>query len=290
VHTGRFVFSQIVDFVPERDFRRIVAKYNGDYKVSNLSCWDLFLAHVFGQITYRESLSDLEVCLRARQHQLYHLGFRGSMAKSTLADANASRDYRIYEEFALLLINQARTLCADQPSGVDDVEHTIYAIDSTTIDLCLTLFPWAHFRRRKGAIKMHTQLNLCGPLPTLVHVTDGKLHDVNWLDSLVLEPDCFYLMDRAYVDFGRLWRFTQEKAFFVTREKSNFSFYRCHSFPAVGDGIIADQIVRPTGTDPKTNYPGKLRRIVYRDPKKKKAASISYKQLRSTGTNHRATL
>jgi Domain of unknown function (DUF4372)/Transposase DDE domain len=270
VHTGRFIFAQIVDFLPERDFRRIVAKYNGDYKVSNLSCWDQFLAHAFGQLTYRESLGDLEVCLRSRQRQLYHLGFRGSMAKSTLADANASRDYKIFEEFALLLINQARMLCVGQPSGVDGVENTIYAIDSTTIELCLSIFPWARFRRQKGAVKIHTQIDLRGPLPTLVYVSDGKLHDVNWLDSIIYEAGCFYLLDRAYVDFGRLWCIEIEKAYFVTRAKSNFVFYCCHSRPAVGDGILADQIVRPTGTDAKVAYPGKLRRIVYRDPKKRR--------------------
>jgi hypothetical protein len=266
VHTGRFIFSQVVNFFPERDFRRIVAKYRGDYKTSALSSWDHLLALSFALLTFRESLRDLEDCLRPRQQQLYHLGFRGSIARSTLADANATRDYRIFEEFALLLIARARKLCVDDPSGVDELEATIYAIDSTTIDLCLSIFPWASFRTSKAAIKVHTQLDLRGPLPVLVHVTDGKVHDVNWLDSILFEPGCFYLLDRGYVDFERLWRIHQAGAYFVTRAKSNLQFYRCHSHPPQGDGVIADQIISLTVPRSKHDYPAHLRRIVYRDP------------------------
>jgi hypothetical protein len=270
VHTGRFIFSQVVDFLPERDFRRIVAKYRGDYKTSALSSWDHLLALTFALLTFRESLRDLEDCLRPHQQQLYHLGFRGSIARSTLADANATRDCRIFEEFALLLIARARKLCAGDPSGIDELEATIYAIDSTTIDLCLALFPWASFRTSKAAVKVHTQLDLRGPLPVLVHVTEGKVHDVNWLDSILFEPGCFYLLDRGYVDFERLWRIQQAGAYFVTRAKSNLQFYRCHARPPQGEGVIADQVIRLTGFRSKRDYPARLRRVVYRDPETRK--------------------
>lgn len=266
MHTGRFIFAQVIDFFPERDFRRIVAKYRGDYKTSALSSWDHLLALTFGLLTFRESLRDLEDCLRPRQQQLYHLGFRGSIARSTLADANATRDCRIFEEFALLLIARAQKLCAGDPSGIDELEATIYAIDSTTIDLCLSIFPWASFRTSKAAVKVHTQLDLRGPLPVLVHVTDGKVHDVNWLDSILFEPGCFYLLDRGYVDFERLWRIHQAGAYFVTRAKSNLQFYRCHSRPPQGEGVIADQVIRLTVVRSKQDYPARLRRVVYRDP------------------------
>ena len=266
MHTGRFIFAQVVDFFPERDFRRIVAKYRGDYKTSALSSWDHLLALTFALLTFRESLRDLEDCLRPRRQQLYHLGFRGSIARSTLADANATRDCRIFEEFALLLIARARKLCAGDPSGIDELEATIYAIDSTTIDLCLSIFPWASFRTSKAAVKVHTQLDLRGPLPVQVHVTDGKVHDVNWLDSILFEPGCYYLLDRGYVDFERLWRIHQAGAYFVTRAKSNLQFYRCHSRPPQGAGVIADQVIRLTVVRSKQAYPARLRRVVYRDP------------------------
>ncbi len=266
MHAGRFIFSQVVDFFPERDFRRIVAKYNGDYKVSALSSWDHLLALTFALLTFRESLRDLDDCLRPRQHQLYHLGFRGKVARSTLSDANTRRDSRIFEEFALSLIARARKLCATDPSRIDEVDATVYAIDSTTIDLCLALFPWARFRTSKAAVKVHTQLDLRGPLPVLVHVTDGKVHDVNWLDSIAFEPDSFYLLDRGYVDFDRLRRIHQADAHFVTRAKSNLQFYRCHSRAPTGEGVIADQAIRLTVLQSKQAYPDRLRRIVYRDP------------------------
>lgn len=266
MHTGRFVFSQIIDFFPERDFRRLVSKYRGDYKTSAFSSWDHMLVLTFAQLTFRESLRDIEDCLRPRQQQLYHLGFRGSIARSTLADANATRDFRIFEEFAMLLIGRARKLCADEPGNVEDLQATVYAIDSTTIDLCLSIFPWARFRTSKAAVKVHTQLDLRGPLPVMVQVTDGKVHDVNWLDSICFESGCFYLLDRGYVDFRRLKRIDQAGAYFVTRAKSNMQFYRCHSKVPEGDGIIADQIIRLTNPKSKEAYPEQLRRVVYRDP------------------------
>jgi len=266
VHTGRFVFAQLIDFYPARDFRRIVAKYRGDHKTSQLSSWDHLLALTFAMLTFRESLRDIEDCLRPRHQQLYHLGFRGSIARSTLADANAKRDYRIFEELALLLIAQARKLSASEPSGVDELEATIYAIDSTTIDLCLSIFPWAKFRKNKAAVKIHTQLALRGPLPVLVEVTNGKVHDVNWLDSVRFEAGCFYLLDRGYVDYSRLRAIHHAGAYFVTRAKSNMRFCRCHSQPAEGDGVIADQVIHLAVPRSKQAYPERMRRVVYRDP------------------------
>jgi len=270
VHIGRFVFAQVIDFIPDREFRRIVAQYGGEYKTSRFSCWDQLLCMCFAQLTFRESLRDIEDCLRPRGEQLYHLGLRGSIARSTLADANATRDWRIYKDLALLLITRARQLYADQVLSVD-VEGAVYAIDSTTIDLCLAIFPWARFRKKKGAVKVHTLLDLHGPIPVLVHVTDGRIHDVNWLDALVFEPRAFYLLDRGYVDFARLWRIECAAAFFVTRAKSNLQFYCCCSHPVVlGSGVVCDQIIRLTVAASKKSYPGKLRRIVFVDPETNK--------------------
>ena len=267
MHTGRYIFAQVMDFLPEREFRRIVSHYNGDYKASRWSCWDHLLALAFAQLTFRESLREIEDCLRPRTHQLYHLGFRGTIARSTLADANAGRDWRIFRDFALLLITRARELYAREPLAIDDLDATVYAIDSTTVDLCLSLFPWARFRRRKGAIKIHTQLDLRGSIPTLVQVTDGKVHDVNWLDALNFERDCFYIVDRGYVDFGRLRRIHASDAYFVTRAKSNLGFYCCHSAPVPeGSGLVCDQFIRLTNPESKAAYPEQLRRIVYVDP------------------------
>ena len=268
MHTGRYIFAQVIDFLPEREFRRIVSRDEGDYKVSRWSCWDHLLALAFAQLTFRESLREIEDSLRPRAHQLYHLGFRGSVARSTLADANAGRDWRIYRDLALLLIERARKLYAETPLAIDDLDATVYAIDSTTVDLCLSLFPWARFRRTKGAIKIHTHLDLRGSIPTLVHVTDGKVHDVNWLDALSFERGCFYIIDRGYVDFDRLARIHNSDAFFVTRAKSNLGFYCCHSEPVPeGSGLVCDQVIRLTNPDSKAAYPEKLRRIVYVDPK-----------------------
>lgn len=222
----------------------------------------------FAQLTFRESLRDLEDSLRPRQRQLYHLGFRGSIARSTLAEANATRDWRIYQDLALLLIGRARELYSGQPIDIEGMETAVvYAIDSTTIDLCLSLFPWAHFRKTKAAVKIHTQLDLRGPIPTLIYVTDGKVHDVNWLDELTFERGCFYIIDRGYVDFERLARIHNAGAFFVTRAKSNLSFRVCHSKPVPEEGgVLCDQVIRLTGPITKAFYPDKLRRIVYVDP------------------------
>ena len=271
MHIGRYIFSQIIAFLPDRDFRRIVAQYDGDYKVSELSSWDHLLVLAFAQLTFQESLRDIEDCLRPRQRQFYHLGFRGSIARSTIADANNARDWRIFRDLALLLIQQARELYAGELIGTDDLDAVIYAIDSTTIDLCLALFPWARFRKTKAAIKIHTRLDLHGPVPDLVQVTDGKVHDVNWLDELVFEPGSFTLIDRGYVDFGRLWKIEQAQAFFVTRAKSNFQAYRRHSRPVPEDtGVKCDQTVRLTVYQSKLAYPADLRRIVYVDPEEHK--------------------
>src|SRR5476649_557574 len=271
MHTGRYIFSQIIDFLPAREFRTIVEHYQGDYKSSKLSCWDQFLALGFAQLTFIQSLRDLDDCLRPRAAQLYHLGFRGSVARSTLADANAARDWRIYQDFALLLIAKARKLYAGDPIDIEDLDAIVYAIHSTTIDLCLALFPWAHFRKKKGAIKIHTQIELRGPVPTMVYVTDGKMHDVNWLDAICFEAGCFYLFDRGYIAYERLYRVTVANAFFVTRAKSDFHFNRCHSQPMQrGTGVVADQVVVLRGDLAKEKYPAKLRRIVFIDPEKKK--------------------
>ena len=270
MNTGRYIFSQIIDFFPERDFDRIVDQYGGDYKTSRLSCWDQLLGLTFAQLTFTQSLRDLEDCLRPRTNQLYHLGFRGTIARSTLADANSSRDWRIYQDFALLLIGRARQLYADAPFDLDEVEGAVYAIDSTTVDLCLALFPWAHFRTKKAAIKIHTQLDLRGPVPTMVHVTDGKVHDVNWLDAVIFEPRSFYIVDRGYVAYERLYRIKQAEAFFVTRAKSDFRFTVRHSNPVPSDGPVrCDQIVVLRGSS-REKYPEKLRRIVFIDPETRK--------------------
>lgn len=261
----RFIFSQIMDFLPAREFRRIVSKYGGDYKTHRFTCWSQWLCQAFGQLTFRESLREIEDCLRPRVEQLYRLGFRGSVCRSTMAEANANRDWRIYRDFAMLLIGQARKLYVDHPIDVD-LDAAVYAIDSTTVDLCLAVFPWAKFKRHKGAVKIHTQLDLRGAIPTLIHVSDGKMHDVIWLDQLVFEPGAVYIFDRGYVDFKRLCKIHQSRAFFVTRAKSNMQFYRCHSNPVEeGSGVVADQIIRLTNKKSKEHYPEKLRRIVYID-------------------------
>jgi len=233
-------------------------------------CLDQFLCIAFAQLTYRESLRDIETCLRAVHSKLYHMGFRGSIARSTLADANENRDWRIYADFAMLLIEKARKLYADDPFGVD-LNETVYALDSTTIDLCLSLFPWARFRKRKGAVKIHTLLDLRGPIPSFIRVTDGSVHDVNILDELVIEPGAFYIIDRAYLDYERLYLLKEQSGFFVTRTKKNFQYKRIYSHPVDKSlGLICDQTVSLTGFYSKQHYPEKLRRIRYFDPEKQK--------------------
>ena len=230
MNSGRTVFAQLIDLLPHKEFQKCVARYRGDRYAKNFSCWDQYLAMAFAQLTYRESLRDIETCLGAVAGKLYHMGFHASVARSTLADANESRDWRIYSDFAQTLIGTARTLYARDPLGVD-LDQSLYALDSTTIDLCLALFPWARFRRRKAAVKMHTLLDLRGNIPAFVHITDGKVHDVNVLDQIVSEAGAFYVMDRGYIDFQRLFVLTLSSAFFVVRTKSNVLLQRRYSHP-----------------------------------------------------------
>ena len=265
MHIGNLVFAQLMEFAPWHTFRRLVAKYRGDFNVRTFSCLDQFLSMAFAQLTYRESLRDIEACLRAQPTKLYHLGLRGKVSRSALADANESRDWRIYAEFAHSLIRTARRLYAQEPLAVDLAE-TVYALDATTIDLCLSLFPWAKFRKTKAAVKLHTLLDLRGAIPSFIHISDGKLHDVNVLDVLIAEPGAFYVMDRGYLDFERLYRLHQAASFFVTRAKSNFKFKRLYSRPVDrSTGLLCDQEVELVVFYSRRDYPARLRRIRYRD-------------------------
>ena len=264
MYTGKLVFAQLMDHLPWQTFRRIVARYGGDYRMRTLSCAEQFRCMAFAQLTYRESLRDITTCLRAQSAKLYHLGIRGTVARSTLADANEARDWRIYAEFAQHLIRIARRLYVDEPFGVD-LKETVYALDSTTIDLCLVLFPWAPFRSTKAAIKLHTLIDLRGNIPSFIHISDGKLHDVNVLDELLPEPGAFYVMDRGYLDFERLYRLHLARAFFVTRAKSNLKAQRRYSHPVDrSTGLICDQTISLTVFYSKTGYPEALRRIRFK--------------------------
>jgi len=266
VHTGRMVFAQLMDFLPLPEFRCCVARYQGEYKVRGFSCLDQFLCLAFAQLTYRESLRDIETCLRAMQPKLYHMGIRGRVARSTLADANEARDWQIYADFAQVLIAIAKPLYAAEPFGVE-LAATVYAFDSTTINLCLALFPWAHFRQTKGAIKLHTLLNLRGNIPEFLYVSAGALHDGRALDWLCPVPGAYYVLDRGYLDFERLFRFQQAGAFFVTRAKANLQYARRYSHPVdQTTGIQCDQTIVLTGPKTATLYPLPLRRIRYTDP------------------------
>ncbi len=265
MNQGRAVFSQLISFLPDREFRRCVERYRGDIRLRGFSCWDQYLAMAFAQLTYRESLRDIEACLRSIQGKLYHLGFRGKVARSTLADANECHDWRIFADFAQVLIGIARPLHARDPMGVD-LEQSLYALDSTTIDLCLSLFPWAKFRRRKAAVKMHTLLDLHGNIPTFIRVTSGDVHDVNILDEIMPEAGAFYVMDRAYIDFQRLYVFTLSSAFFVVRTKSNVLIQRRYSHPVdKNTGVRSDQTVILTSFESASAYPDALRRVSYFD-------------------------
>jgi hypothetical protein len=265
MNEGRAVFSQLISFLPDREFRRCVERYGGDIRLRGFSCWDQYLAMAFAQLTYRESLRDIEACLRSMQGKLYHLGFRGKVARSTLADANESHDWRIFADFAQVLIGIARPLHARDPIGVD-LEQSLYALDSTTIDLCLSLFPWAKFRRRKAAVKMHTLLDLHGNIPTFIRVTSGDVHDVNILDEIMPEAGAFYVMDRGYIDFQRLFAFTLSSAFFVVRTKSNVLIQRRYSHPVDrSTGVRSDQTVILTSFESASAYPDALRRVSYFD-------------------------
>jgi uncharacterized protein DUF4372/DDE family transposase len=265
MNAGQSIFSQLMDFLPAYEFRQCVARYQGDYKLKSFSCWDQFLSMAFAQLTYRESLRDIEACLRANQTKLYHMGIRGRVSRNTLANANAVRDWRIYADFAHLLIRQARALYRDDDFS-SALQQTVYALDSTTIDLCLSLFPWAYFRKRKGAVKLHTLLDLRGNIPTVIIITHGLIHEVNILDQLTFEAGAFYLMDRGYLDFPRLHRLHLASAFFVTRARKRFACQRLYSAPVDRTtGIMCDQIVTLSNPVPRAGYPDKLRRIRYFD-------------------------
>jgi hypothetical protein len=249
------IFAQLTAHLPQTTFRRCVARYDGEHKVKSLSCLEQFLVMVFAQLTYRESLRDIEACLRAQPDKVYHMGLRSAVARNTLSNANAVRDWRIYADFAQRLILMARKLYADEPLGVE-LSNTVYALDSTTIDLCLSLFPWAPFRSTKAAVKLHTLLDLRGNIPTFLHISDGKLHDVNILDQLIPEAGSFYVMDRGYLDFERLARFDQAGAFFVTRAKRGLTFKRLKSHPVDRDaGLMCDQSIELSTYYSKQGYP-----------------------------------
>ncbi len=265
MNVGQTVFAQLMEFIPTYQFQLSVDRYQGHRYVKGFSCWDQFLCLAFAQLTYRESLRDIEACLRAQPSKLYHMGFRGRVSRATLAYANEHRDWRIYADFAQGLIRQARQLYRHEPFGVD-LDETVYAFDSTTIDLCLSLFPWAQFRRHKSAVKIHTLLDLRGAIPTSVYVTGGQVHDVHLLDQLLLEAGAFYLLDRAYVDFRRLYEFTQACAFFVTRAEQNTRFSRRRSHPVdPSTGLRSDQTILLTGPKTSRLYPHPLRRVHYFD-------------------------
>jgi hypothetical protein len=265
VYSGKVVFSQVMEFLPLQIFHQCVDRYDGNYKVKEFTCLDQYYCMAFAQITYRESLRDIEACLRAQQGKLYHMGIRGPVSRNTLANANKVRDWHIYADLALSLIATARKLYSKEPF-LGDLNETVYALDATTIDLCLSLFPWAHFRQTKGAIKLHTLLDLRGNIPSFIHISNGKLHEVNTLDIIPVEVGSFYIMDRGYLDYTRLYALSQAAAFFVTRAKSNLKCRRVYSYPVDrSTGLIYDQSVLLTVPKPAGNYPAKLRRVKYHD-------------------------
>jgi hypothetical protein len=266
MNLGKLVFAQITRHLPLTTFRRCVVRYGGSYKVKSFSCLDQYLCMAFAQLTYRESLRDIEACLRAQAGKLYHMGIKSGVSRSTLADANESRDWRIYADFAQSLIAIARRLYATEPFGID-LKDTVYALDASTIDLCLSVFPWAPFRSTKAAIKLHTLLDLRGNIPSFLHISDGKLHDVNVLDLLLPEPGAFYIMDRGYLDFERLYRLHEAQSFFVTRAKSNLKAQRRYSHPVDrSTGLICDQTIVLTGFYSKQDFDTPLRRVRFKDP------------------------
>lgn len=262
MNSGQSIFSQITGFIPKNEFDRLVKKYKGNYKARTFTCWDHFLCMSFAQLTYRESLRDIEACLNTQSKKLYHMGIKGTVAKTNLARANERRDWRIYADFAQVLISKARILYEDDHDFSLDLKNTVYALDSTTIDLCLSLFPWAKFRKHKAAIKLHTLLDLRGSIPSFIEITTGLIHDVNILDVLIPEPGSYYIMDRGYLDFERLYRLNQDKAFFVIRAKRNLKFRRLYSNAVdKATGLRCDQTVKLTGYTSSRHYPDKLRRI-----------------------------
>lgn len=270
MNIGRTVFTQVMDHLPLHEFRRCVERYHGDYKTQSFSSLDQFLSMAFAQLTYRESLRDIEACLRAQSSKLYHMGIRGRVSRSTMAYANEHRDWRIFADFAHVLIRIAKDLYAHD-SFITDLNETAYALDSTTIDLCLSLFPWARFRKRKGAIKLHTLLDLKGSIPSFIRITHGKLHDVRILDELITEPGSFYVMDRGYLDFARLYTLDLLMAFFVIRAKTNLRFRRLYSHPVnPNTGVLCDQTIALAGFYASKDYPEKLRRIRFVDAQTQK--------------------
>jgi len=270
VYQGKTIFSQVIDFIPRHKFRQCVSRYNGNKGVRTFTCMDQFMCMAFAQLTYRESLRDIESCLRSMHRKLYHVGLNGNISRSTLAYANENRDWRIYCDFAQILIHTASVLYSNEDFGLE-LKETVYALDSSTIDLCLSLFPWAKFRKNKGAVKLHTLLNLRGNIPTFIAITDGKVHDVNILDELILEPGAIYLMDRGYLDFARLYTMHQSSAFFITRTKTNTAFRRIYSNKIdKSTGVQCDQIIALTGFYTKKYYPDKLRRIKFIDANSEK--------------------
>lgn len=267
MHAGKLVFAQLTSHLPLSTFRRCVAAYGGEHKVKSFSCLEQFLCLAFAQLTYRESLRDIEACLRAQSDKLYHMGIRSRISRSTLADANEARDWRIHAAFAQRLITMARKLYVDEPFGVD-LNETVYALDATTIDLCLSVFPWAPFRTTKAAVKLHTLLDLRGNIPAFIHISDGKMHEVNILDQLLPEAGAFYVMDRGYLDFKRLYRLHAAGSFFVTRGKSNLKAQRRYSRPVDrSTGLICDQTIVLTGFYSSQDFETPLRRIRFNDPK-----------------------
>lgn len=265
MNSGKSIFAQLMEFLPIYEFRKCVKRYNGNYKIKSFTCWEQFLCMSFAQLTYRESLRDIEACLRAAHKKLYHMGIRSNISRNTLANANQVRDWRIYADFAQALIGIARELYINEDFRVE-LQQTAYALDATIIDLCLSLFPWAKFRNRKGAVKLHTLIDLRGSIPAFVIITHGKVHEVTVLDDLIIEAGAIYIMDRGYLDFRRLHRIQRASAFFVTRAKSNFKFKRLYSNGVdKSTGVQCDQIIALTGFYAKEDYPDKLRRIRYHD-------------------------
>ena len=290
MYSGQVVFAQLMEFLPRHEFNTCVRRHRGDYRVRDFSCRDQFLAMAFAQLTYRESLRDIETCLRALEPKLYHAGFRGKISRSTLGDANKRRDWHIWADFAQVLIHRARALYAKDDFGVA-LKQAAYALDSTTIDLCLALFPWARFRRHKGAVKLHTLIDLRGNIPCFIRITHGKTADVTVLDHLPIEPGAFYMMDKGYIDFDRLYAFTRQMAFFVTRAKKNLDCYRRESRVVdKSTGLRSDQTIVLQGVKTSHLYPAPLRRIAYYDAEHDRRSGIPDQQLRAFGTHHRTTL
>jgi hypothetical protein len=266
MNSGKTIFSQIMNHSEKHRFDVIVDKYKGNFKTRKFSCWDQFLCMSFAQLTYRNSLRDIEACLKAQPQKLYHMGIHGNPTRNNLANANLNRDWRIYAEFAQILISQARTFYRDEQPFSIELDNTVYALDSSTIDLCLSLFPWAKFRTTKGAVKIHTLLDIRGSIPSCIIITDGSVHDVNIMDELIFEPGAYYIMDRAYIDFQRLYRIHKTLGYFVTREKKNFYYKRLYSAEIdKTSSVRSDQVIRTNGAKARDDYPEKLRRIRFYD-------------------------